>query len=295
MVTGANTGTGRELARMLYSKNAKVYIASRSQEKALSAIQDIQDSCPKSEGDVIFIPLDLNDLSTIKASAEKFLAAETELHVLFNNAGVQTNDLTKTVQGYEKHLGVNTIGPFLLTKLLTPAIVRAASKAPQDTVRVVWVSSSGTEIAGIKDTAVDMQNLDDHAPKPWLTAYGLSKAGNWLHAVEYARRHRVDGIVSVALNPGNLASDLYRDATGLFKYFVKAVTYPAINGAYTELFAGFSPEISLENTGCWVIPFGRIREIRKDLHNARKSEAEGGNGTARNFYDWTEEQVKLFV
>lgn len=81
-VTGANSGLGKELSRMLYSKNAKVYITARSEEKANKAIQDIQMAVPKSNGTLVPLVLDLADLSTIKASAEKFLAAEPRLHVL---------------------------------------------------------------------------------------------------------------------------------------------------------------------------------------------------------------------
>jgi retinol dehydrogenase 12 len=87
-VTGANTGIGKEVARILYSKNAAVYITARNAEKGTNAITSIQEAHPSSNGRLELIQLDLSDLTTIKASAEAFLAKEKRLDVLFNNAGV---------------------------------------------------------------------------------------------------------------------------------------------------------------------------------------------------------------
>jgi len=73
-VTGANTGLGKELAQILYAREAKVYVAARSKEKALKAINDIKKSVPNSTGDLVFLNLDLADLSTIKESAQEFFS-----------------------------------------------------------------------------------------------------------------------------------------------------------------------------------------------------------------------------
>ncbi|KAF2491900.1 NAD(P)-binding protein [Lophium mytilinum] len=297
IVTGSNTGVGKQLAQMLYSKNAKVYIAARSQEKAEAAIRDIKQAAPNSEGSLVFLHLDLNDLTTIKASADKFLAAETKLHVLFNNAGVMNPqpDAPKTAQGYEIHIGVNCVAPFLFTKLLTPILVATAKTETPGTVRVVWVSSQGTELIGLKSIGLSLDNLDYHIPTEGQVKYALSKTGNWLQGVECAKRYRADGVVSVPLNPGNLSSDLGKHLGRVFKFFVGLVTYPPKNGAWTELYAGVSPDITLENSGCYVVPWGRISPIRKDLVAATKTEAEGGNGNAAKFWDWTEEQIKPYL
>jgi retinol dehydrogenase-12 len=253
-VTGSNTGVGKELARMLYSSNAKVYIAARSEERANKAIAEIKSAAPTSKGGLVFLPLDLRDLTTIKASARRFLTAENKLHVLFNNAGVQALDpvdKNRTKQGYEVHIGINNVGTFLFTKFLTPILVSTAKTEPPSTVRVVWVSSSGAEFVGIKNVGLDTDNLDYHVDKPAMVRYGLSKAGNWLQGVEFAKRYKADGVVSVALNPGNLASELYREQGAMFMIATKLIMYPSINGAYTELFAGISPEVTLEKTGSW--------------------------------------------
>lgn len=254
IVTGSNTGIGKEVTHILYSKNAKIYVAARSEEKAGKAIEAIKKACPNSEGELVFLRLDLADLTTIKASAEEFLSKETKLHILFNNAGVwaQLKGSPKTVQGHALEIGVNNIGPFMFTKLLTPLLIATAKTEPSDTVRVVWVSSVGAELDSPKPGGVPLDNLDFHDDKGGIFKYNVSKAGNYLQAAEFAKRHKADGVVSVALNPGNLASDLARDLSSFVRFLLRCfLAYPPINGAYTELFAAFSPEITVEKIGTW--------------------------------------------
>lgn len=88
LVTGANTGIGKEVAQILYSKNAVVWMTARNPEKGANAVASIKEAHPASKGRLELLHLDLSDLTTIKASAEKFLAGEKRLDVLFNNAGV---------------------------------------------------------------------------------------------------------------------------------------------------------------------------------------------------------------
>ena len=255
IVTGSNTGVGKEVAQILYSKNAKVYVAARSEDKANRAIADIQKAWPQSQGSLTFIHLDLADLSTVKPAVERFIARENKLHVLFNNAAVQAlgNDgSVKTAQGYEYHFGVNILGPFLFTKLLTPTLVATAKTEPAGTVRVVWVCSLGTEVTGEKSHGITLDYLNYWPSLSPLERYGVTKAGNWLHCVEFAKRYQANGVASIPCNPGHLRSDLYRDGGRIFKAVLNAlVLYPPIYGAYTETFSGLSPTITMKDTGNW--------------------------------------------
>lgn len=246
VVTGANSGMGKELARVLYSKHAKVYVACRSHEKGAEAISDIEKATPASRGKLVLLTLDLADLSSVQAAAKGFLSTESKLHVLFNNAGVMVGSAEpppKTAQGIELSLGVNCVGTFLLTRLLTPALVAAAKSEPADSVRVVWLSSFGLEQFAPRGRGIDIGNLDYHEPKPHIERYGASKAGDWLLGVEFARRYKADGIVSATINPGNIRTALARDQGAVLKLVANAVVYPVINGVYTQLFAGFSPDV----------------------------------------------------
>ncbi|KAF6838340.1 short-chain dehydrogenase [Colletotrichum plurivorum] len=297
IVTGANTGVGKEVAQILYSKNATVYATSRSEDKGKAAIASIKEAVPDSAGKLELLALDLADLTTIKPAADAFLAKETQLHLLINNAGVMMPPQgSKTTQGYELQIGTNCVGPFLFTKLLTPRLVETAKTAPENSVRVVWVSSSAAEVLS-PYPAIEIDNLDYSKRDRFKEfKYGISKAGNYFHSTEFAKRHKADGIISLALNPGNLSSDLDRHITALIPtLFRRATTYPAINGAYTELFAALSPEVTIEKTGEWIVPWGRFYAIRDDLVQGSKSREEGGTGLAEDFWKWTEEQVKPYL
>lgn len=172
-------------------------MAARSQDKAAKAIEGIKARAPNSKGQLIFLHLDLDDLTTIKATADAFLKDNDRLDVLWNNAGVMIPPQgSKTKQGYEKQLGTNNVAPFLLTKLLQPILAQTAKTAPKDSVRVVWVSSSGAEVLAPKG-GVEMTNLDYKQDRNAWFKYGTSKAGNVLHAGEFAKRYQTDGLISV--------------------------------------------------------------------------------------------------
>lgn len=250
IVTGANTGLGKSLAHILYSKNASVYLTSRSHEKGKQAIEQIREAEPKSSGKLSLLVFDLADLTTIKASADEFLAKEKRLDVLFNNAGVFMPDPDiKTAQGYEMQLGVQNVGTFLFTKLLTPLLVTTARSSPVNSVRVIWLSSSAANNPSGPAYGVDMDNLDFRDDKSSLYKYMHSKGGTCLHAAEFARRHKNDGIVSAAINPGNLKTDLWRNVDWKMRAAFFAICYPAVNGANTLLFAAFSTEVTVERLG----------------------------------------------
>lgn len=273
-------------------------MTARSGEKSKKAVQEIRAAVPTSSGTLVPLDMDLADLSTVKTSADSFIKAETRLHALFNNAGYMgsENEVERTAQGFEMHLGVNCLGPFLLTKLLTPTLVATArdeTVAP-NTVRVVFLSSFAAEIFAEKNVGIDMDNLDYHTDKPSKYRYGVSKITDWGYAVELSKRFKKEGIIGLGVNPGNLRSELFRHQSTAFKILTGPAKYPIINSAYTQLWAGLSPDVTADKAGSYVAPFGRFHGIRSDLEAATKSEAEGGNGTFGKFWNWSEEQVSKY-
>lgn len=94
------------------------------------------------------------------------------------------------------------------------------------------------------------------------------------------------------MNPGNLRSELARDSGFLLGHFHHFISYPPVNGAYTELYVAFSGEVT---NGSWVIPFGRTGKIKTSLQDGTKDESEGVTGTARQFWEWQEKQVKPYL
>lgn len=205
IVTGSNTGVGKELAQILYSKNATVYVAARSQAKATEAIEDVRKAFPASTGRLEFLSLDLADLEAVEKSAKELIARETRLDVLFNNAGVMhppQGSMTK--QGYELQLGVNNLGHVLFTELLTPLLAQTAAKSAPNSVRVVWVSSLYSEMGSPKG-GIDPDNLGfTKKEKSTYYKYSVSKAGVYYQGAEYAKKHKDKGIISlVSLSHAN--------------------------------------------------------------------------------------------
>ena len=197
IVTGASAGVGKELAGLLYSRNATVYVAARSADRTNAAMKWIKEKYPDSKGAMHYLHLDLSNLDDVKQSAEIFLAKESRLDVLFNNAGVMTPPQgSKTEQGYELQLGTNCVAPFLFTKILTPLLIDTAKTEPRGSVRVVWTSSSAAHLAS-PEGGVDMLNLDYKTDKGAMAKYAVSKAGNVLHAREFTRRYNDHGIISM--------------------------------------------------------------------------------------------------
>lgn len=71
--------------------------------------------------------------------------------------------------------------------------------------------------------------------------------------------------------------------------------YPPKFGAYTELYAGWSPDITLKTNGSYIVPWGRIGRLRGDIELALKSNEEGGSGQAEEFWRWCERETSDFM
>ncbi|KAL4747485.1 hypothetical protein BDW72DRAFT_209617 [Aspergillus terricola var. indicus] len=295
LITGGTSGIGFELAKILYRHGGKVYITARSEEKAKKAIQKIQTSVPNHHGELDSIILELDDLGSIKASVEAFKAKESKLDILWNNAGVSQPPLgSVSKQGHELQLAVNCFGPFLLTEMLLPLLDTAVtSSACPGSVRVIWTSSQVAELSS-PDEGIIMSELIS-PPKDNVRNYLNSKTGNWFLSAEFARRHGPRGIISVALNPGAANTNLLKNAR-----LMKILSYPLLHradlAAHTELYAGFSPAISLQNNGCYVVPFGRIHDqVADKLLRAMKVAEDGGTGRAKEFWEFCEARTKDYL
>ncbi|KIW53401.1 hypothetical protein PV05_08976 [Exophiala xenobiotica] len=304
LITGANTGIGYHLSAILYSHNAKVYIAARSESKAKDAIASIQQLHPHSKGSLEYLHLNLSDLTSIKATAEDFMRRETKLHWLNNNAGVMVPPAgSKGSQGMDLQFQTNILGPFLLTKLLLPVLRRTAESEPNNskgTVRVSWAGSSAVDLLSPKGGVAwkksgDEQTLDDSLGS--TASYGISKAANYFLAHEFGKRFGTrDGVLHNSYNPGNLQSDLQRHAQSQYPAFAmwilyKLLLYPTVYGAYTELYAGLSQDLTINDQGVYIVPWGRRAGVKKDVQV--EVEKEGGN--ADKLYEWCDRVTREYA
>ncbi|KAI0413123.1 hypothetical protein F5X98DRAFT_353019 [Xylaria grammica] len=303
IVTGSNTGLGKEVAQILYAKGARVYMMARNEGNTKLAMSSIRAAVPESSGELIYIPLDLSDFNKVKAAADEFLAREQSLHLLINNAGVGYPPKgSRTVQGWELQLGVNCLGTWLFTQLLTPTIVATAKTSLPNSVRVAWVSSSAAEAVSPKNfvqglPANNQSTANDkYENRGSFEAYCLSKLGGYYYAAEYAARHKSDGIVSVSLNPGNLDSDFWREQGAMTTCILrKTLLYPPKMGAYTVLFAALSPEVTLDKSGRFIAPWGRFWDVSPELVAATKPKSENGTEEGPEFWRWTETQLRPYL
>ncbi|KAG1723243.1 uncharacterized protein EDB91DRAFT_1173181 [Suillus paluster] len=283
IVTGASTGIGKETAKALLAHGAKVYIAARNQASSEEAIRQLKQ---ETGNEAIFLKLDLGDLKAIKVSAEEFLSKETQLHILINNAGVMVppTELV-TADGYDLQFGTNVLGHYYFTKLLLPILTSTAKATPESKVRVVNVSSCAHLFGQL-----DFNTFKDGpARKKWTRAslYNQSKFGNIVLALELAKRYGDQGIISTALNPGNIKSELQRHVEpqlpSIVKQFLSAVVlYETSQGALTQLYAATSPEAANLN-GKYLVPWARVGSPRQETQDAQLGKA---------LWEWLEEQVK---
>ncbi|KAI0386909.1 NAD(P)-binding protein [Hypomontagnella monticulosa] len=284
IITGANSGIGLALIKLLYPTGATIYVAGRSPSKVEAAISEVSSAlpAPASPSNLKPLILDLSDLATIKPAAASVATQETRLDILWNNAGNGCPPGSVTKQGLEAHVGANCIAPLLFTHELLPLLRSAAQTAAPGSVRVIWSGSSQIEMSSPLG-GIDFARIE----KPTTVTYedyAASKAGNWFFAVEGARRWGRYGIVSVCQNPGNLYTGIYTKENWLFVAFLKMfVLYDSKYGAYTMLYSGLSPEVSDDSNGAYIWPWGQIRPIaRSDILGA------ASDGKATAFWEWCE-------
>lgn len=287
VVTGGYAGLGEELTKILYAKNATVYVAGRSEEKATASIAQIRKTYGNSKGTLHFLEADFSDLPTVKRAAEKFLAAESRLDVLTNNAGVMMPPAGSTsAQGFELQVATNCLGHFLFSQLLVPVL-----KATEGS-RVTWASSVVTELSPSPGGIVYEADGSVKVHGDPLPDYCQSKVGNVYLASEFGRRH---GILSVSFNPGSLRTGLLRHVKDFRAKVQHYLQHDAIYGAYTELFAGWSSDIGQDKNGCYIVPWGQFGKLRSDVALGLKSKEEGGSGLAAKFWDFCEKSTEPFV
>jgi NAD(P)-dependent dehydrogenase (short-subunit alcohol dehydrogenase family) len=295
IVTGGYAGVGLELSKILYAKHGTVYIAGRNADKAQAAIEKIKADYPDSKGALRFMKVDLSDLPTVKPAVDAFLKKEDRLDVLMHNAGVMMPpNGSLAAQGHELTIATNCLGPFLLNQLLTPLLSKTAESSPPGAIRTVWAASSVVDATSPKG-GVSLDEAGNFAPhKENVVNYGSSKSGNYFLAKEFARRYPLSadgqGVLSVSFNPGNLRSELQRHMSGFGRWFVNLICYPVVFGAYTELWAGWSPEITPEHNGAYVWPWGRFGGVRSDVAAELR---EGGN--AERFWSWCEKETRDYA
>ena len=201
LVTGASSGLGLETSRALAAAGAHVVLAVRDKAKGEATLAELRERVPGAS--LEYGELELSSLDSVRAFAGWFLDTHPRLDLLVNNAGIMATPYGRTADGFEQQFGTNHLGHFLLTNLLTPALLAAAP------ARVVNLSSAGHRRSDIRWDDVHF----DHGDYEAWTAYGQSKTVNILFSVELDRRLASSGVRAYAVHPGVIMTQLSRHLT----------------------------------------------------------------------------------
>lgn len=238
VITGGNTGIGKEAAVGLAGLGARVVVTSRNEERGRAARQEIAER--SGNDSVELMSLDLASFSSIRSFAGDILDRSDHLDALVDNAGLILYRRAETQEGFEETFGVNHLGHFLLTDLL---LERLRASAPS---RVVVVSSHAHKGAR---RGLDFDDLESERKYKWMNAYNKSKLANIYFTRELARRLDGTGVTVNALHPGFVRSEFGRggDLGGVYGWGIKYLASPfAISpekGARTTIYLASSPEV----------------------------------------------------
>jgi NAD(P)-dependent dehydrogenase (short-subunit alcohol dehydrogenase family) len=231
LVTGGYSGIGLETTRGLVDAGARVIVPARRPETAREALAGLDN--------VEIDELDLGDLDSVRAFAERFLATGRRLDLVITNAGIMACPETRVGPGWEAQFGTNHLGHFALVNRLWPAVAEGA--------RVVALSSRGHFYSPIRWDDVQFE----HGYDKWQ-AYGQAKTANILFAVQLDKLGADRNVRAFALHPGGIMTPLQRhlpreemiergwiDENGT----VLAKFKTPEQGAATTLFAATSPQL----------------------------------------------------
>ncbi|HEY6903436.1 MAG TPA: SDR family oxidoreductase [Candidatus Acidoferrales bacterium] len=236
VITGANSGIGKETALGLAKMGARVLLVCRNAEKGRAALEDTRRDSGSSQLDLLIA--EMSSQASVRALADQIRQKCPRLDVLINNAGAAVPKRTLSAEGIEKTLAANHLGAALLTLLLIDLLKASAPS------RIVNVSSEAQRRA-----RVDMSDLQFERRKyRAFAAYGQSKALMNAFTFELARRLEGTGVTVNCLHPGVVATNIWGTNPPLiFKLIIglmKPFMLDSKRGAQTSLFLASSPEVA---------------------------------------------------
>jgi NAD(P)-dependent dehydrogenase (short-subunit alcohol dehydrogenase family) len=251
VVTGANSGLGLVDSHELARAGATVVMAVRNTEKGDRAADQIRDNTPNAQ--LAVEALDLADLASVRAFAERFDGQHERLDVLINNAGIMAAPRRLTNDGFESQFATNHLGHFALTGLLLAKLLAASEP------RVV-TESSGMHRAG----RINFDDLQGERRYFRWRAYGQSKLANLMFAFELQRRATEAGttLKSLAAHPGYAETNLQFAAPPAYERPLLAIgnrlfSQTAEMGALPTLYAATAPDLP---GGSYIGPDGRMEQ-----------------------------------
>ncbi|MFC1476629.1 SDR family oxidoreductase [Fibrobacterota bacterium] len=236
LVTGANSGIGKQVCFQLARLHATVIMACRNETDGRNAQKEIVRQSGKSN---IFLEVvDLSSQKSIRYFVEKFLKEYEQLHVLVNNAGIYMQERRESVDGIELTFATNVLGYFLLSNSLIELL---KSSAPS---RIIHVVSS---FAG----RLSMNDLEGRKKYDGQTAYMQSKQANRMVSHYQAELLKGTGLTVNCTSPGLTKSGLFRNYKGFFTWIVKLMGKDPADAADTIVWLAASDKVQEESGKLW--------------------------------------------
>ena len=236
VVTGANSGIGKETALGLARMGARVVLVCRNPQKGEAALADIQRQTGSSHLDLLIA--DMSSFGSVRALAGQIRQRYPRLDVLINNAGAAVRHRTLSADGIEMTVAGNYLGAALLTMLLLDVLKASAPS------RIVNVSSEAQRSARLDLNDLQYERRKYNA----LAAYGQSKLLMNAFTFELARRLEGTGVTVNCLHPGVVATNIWpADAPLLAKVIIGVMKLFMLNpkrGAEVSLYVATSPDIA---------------------------------------------------
>lgn len=227
VITGTTHGIGTATTRGLGRAGYRVIMLCRNVTAAAGLAADLMRHEPGSQIEVV--PCDLADLASVRAAARAVRERCPRIERLINNAGMVSTRHRRSVDGLELTFATNHLGPFLLTRLLLPALSPVA--------RIINVASR-VHYRG----RLDLDSVEDpRARYSSVAAYSRSKLANVLDTFALARELAGSGITVNCLHPGVVATNLLPAWLNRIRPLFKRRILSAEQGARSTLFLALDP------------------------------------------------------
>jgi len=260
LVTGGNSGIGKEAALGLARLGATVVIVARDRNKGEAAVSEIRQATGNQN--VNLIVADLSSMRSVRDLASTFLGGYPSLHVLINNAGTYLPKRFTTADGYEAVFATNHLGHFLLTSLLLDLL---KSSAPSRIINVTSDAHRGAEI--------DFEDLMQEKKYSAFKAYHQSKLANVLFTYQLSKLLEGTGVTVNCLHPGVVRTGFGKDMGGLFSISVKLAgpfMMRPVRAAQALVYMASAPE--LEKVTGKHFSKGKEKESSRESHNMGAAE-----------------------